>query len=155
MSNELIIIDSLIQQHEAIQGHMKSVICLVDEWKEIDWGDLPNLDHEQLQILNEKHMNFKQTMGYLADGLKNHHQHEEETMPKLIGDNLMEAIRIEHNEMHKQLGEVNFILINVTPQGFLSNRPYLNLVIDNLLRLIKEHSNVENMILHLLKRRFI
>jgi hypothetical protein len=84
MPDELNSIESLIQEHEAIKGHMKSVSALAEDWKEMEWDDLTNLSHEQLQALNCKCLNLKETMGYLDDGLKNHWEHEGKIFPGLI-----------------------------------------------------------------------
>jgi len=150
MPNELILIDNLIGEHEAIHGHMKSVCGLMDNWEEI-----ADPESEAEIDINQMHINIRQTMAYLDEGIKIHHQHEDTIMPALIGTPLFEALVIEHEEILKQLKEINYILVNVDTKGFAANGAYLKLVIDNLCRLVLDHVTREDVILRLLKRRFI
>ncbi len=94
-------------------------------------------------------------MSYLDEGLRTHWAHEEELLPQLVGKPLTEAIRIEHNDILKQLKEINFFLVKSTPQEFLHNRSYLKLIVMSFCQLISEHENKENIMLQLLRRRFI
>ncbi len=155
MPSELILIDNLIQQHEAIRGHLSSICLLVDCVKDDLWEGLKELNPGQLNTLQEKHLNLKQTMGYLDEGIKRHHGEEELILPPLIGNPLVEAIRIEHREMRKQLNEVNYALNNVDARGFLDHNAYLKAIIENLCRLINDNTVEEDVILRLLKRRYI
>ena len=150
MTNELLLIDNLIGEHAAIAGHMKTVCGLLE-----GWDDVVDPESEPPEVLNQKHLNLKNTMAYLVEGLKEHHAHEQEVMPVLIGTPLFDAIEKEHGEMLKQLEEINFILVNVDKQGFALNGAYLKLTIDNLCRLIGVHITNEEVILQLLKKRFI
>jgi hypothetical protein len=152
-ANELLIIDSLINEHTAITGHMHSVCSLLDSWDE----DIPahGIPAAQEQSLSQKGLNLKQTMAYLDDGLKQHHKHEEEVMPAIIGDLVMEALKTEHKEIIKQLGEINFVLRDINPGALAANFDYLKLIINNLCNLVSLHSSVENTLLTLMKRRFI
>ena len=102
MPDDLTTIITLIQEHEAIQGHMRSVASTAGNWTGMEWDDLANLTHEQLQALNAKCLAIKQTMAYLEDGLKQHWEHEDKVLPELIGDRLMKSIKIEHDEIVKQ-----------------------------------------------------
>jgi hypothetical protein len=155
LANELIVIDSISKEHEAIRAHMRTVCHIMDGWEDTDWEELDSPDQDLIASITDKHMNLKQTINYLVDGLKGHYVHEESEIPGLVGSPLVESIRIEHNEILKQLEEINFFLINVNPRGFLANSSYLKLIIDNLCRLVDENNDKEDMILKLLKRRFI
>ncbi len=155
MQNTLTVIDSLIQEHTAIKGHMKSVSSLAEDWKGMEWDELKNLTHDQLQALDSKWFNLKQTLCYLDEGLKSHWKHEDKTLPNLIGDPLAKSIKIEHDEIQKQMREINFVLDKSTPQEFLSNRRYLIDIIAHLCQLISEHEVKESTIFQLLRRQFI
>jgi hypothetical protein len=154
-ADELSVINNLIQEHEGIKGNMKSISTLAEDWTGMEWGDLPNLDHEQLHALNNKLFNLKQTMTYLDEGLKRHWGYEDKVLPELIGNTLMKSIQIEHNEIIKQMNEINFALNKSSPQDFLTNRSYVKHLISYLCQLISEHESKENTILQLLKRQFI
>ncbi len=153
MANELIVIENLMKEHEAISGHMRTVCSLLDTWD--DETSASTLRPVQVQSLNRKGINLKQTMGYLDEGIRQHHVHEEEAMPGLAGEPVMEALKIEHQEITKQMREINFVLRDIRPDALLSNFDYLKLIINNLCNLISLHTSVENTLLVLLKKRFI
>lgn len=155
MSEVLIIIDRLIQEHAAIKGHMKSASESAEDWRGMEWDNLINLTHEQLQTLNNKRFNLKQMIGDLHEGMKNHGEYEEKILPGLIGEPLMKSIVIEHQEIQKQMREINFVLDKSTPQEFLSNRAYLMHIISYLSQLISEHELKEDTILQLFRKQFI
>jgi hypothetical protein len=151
----LTVIEGLIQEHQAIKGHMKSVSTLAEDWRGMERDNLTNLGHERFQALNNKRFNLKQTICYLDEGLKNHWIHEDHILPQLIGDPLMKSIKIEHEEIEKQMHEINYLMEKSTPQEFLTNRDYLMEIISHLCQLISEHEIKEDTILQLLKRQFI
>jgi hypothetical protein len=155
MQNTLLVINGLIQEHAGIKEHMKSVTMLAEGWKGMEWDELENLSHDQLQALDSKWFNLKQTLCYLDEGLKSHWEHEDQALPNLIGDALMKSIKIEHDEIQKQMHEINFVMDKSTPQEFLSNRRYLIDIISHLCQLISEHEAKESTMLELLKRQFI
>jgi hypothetical protein len=152
-ANELLVIDSLINEHTAISGHMRSVCSLLDSWDEA----LPaqNMPAAQEQSLSQKGLNLKQTMAYLDDGLKQHHKREEEVMTAITGEPVMEALKTEHREIIKQMGEINFVLRDIKPGTLAANFDYLKLIINNLCNLVSLHSSVEDTLLTLMKRRYI
>lgn len=155
MQDTLNIIDNLIQEHEAIKGHMKSVSALTEDWRGMEWDASTDLNHEQLQALNGKCFNLKQTMDYLDEGLKNHWTHEDNVLAELIGNPLMKSIKIEHDEIKKQVREINLIIDKCTPREFLANRAYLMHIISYLGESIREHEIKEDTILQLLKKQYI
>jgi len=155
LPNELLLIENLTQEHESIRENAKMVYNLMDGWEETNWEQLEQLEPAQTRHITEKHLNLKQSLDFLCEGLKGHYSHEEEEMQYLVGAPLTEALRIEHGEILKQLEEVNFFLINITPRGFLANGSYLKMIIENLCQLITNHSLKEDTILQLIKRRFI
>jgi hypothetical protein len=132
---------------------MRSVCSLLDNWNEAIPSE--SMSSEQEQSLGQKGLNLKQTMAYLDDGLKQHHKHEEEAMPAITGELVMEALKAEHREIIKQLGEINFVLRDINPGTLAANFDYLKLIINNLCNLVSLHSSVEDTLLTLMKRRFI
>ncbi len=155
MPDELIIINNLIQEHEAIKEHMQSVSTLAGDWKGMEWDNLTNLTHEQILLLNNKCSNLKHAVASLDEGLKQHWDHEDKGLPGLMGNKLMKSINIEHDEIKKQMNEVNFVISKSTPQEFLANREYLRHIVSYLSQLITEHEITENSILQLLKKQLI
>jgi len=155
VADELIVIERIMHEHEAIRGHMNQVYNMMNEWEETCPEESAELNSQELHFWSDKQNNLKQTINYLEDGLRNHHEQEDEKMPSLVGSPLMEALRIEHYEMIKQLGEINFILLNVNAQGLVANGSYLKMIIDNMCQLVNSHCCNEDVILQLLKRRYI
>jgi hypothetical protein len=153
ITNALLDIDSLINEHSAISGHMLSVCTLLDTWDED--VSAKTLLAGQEQSLIGKGINLKQTMSYLDEGLKQHHEHEESVLLSIAGEPVIDALKIEHQEILKQVGEINFVLRDIQPKTLAANFDYLKLIINNLCNLVSLHSSVENTLLNLLKKRFI
>lgn len=153
--NELIVIENILHEHDAIREHVRAVSGLMDGWEEVEQGTLDEPDARVIPAVLTGHISLKQTMGYLDDGLHQHFSYEEEIMPGLIGNPLMEAVEIEHQEIQRQLQEINFILLNVNLPGLLANLDYLKMIVNNLRNLVESHCSTEDVMLILLKRRFI
>lgn len=91
-------------------------------------------------------------MGYLEDGLKDHHAHEDQVMPPLVGNLLMKAIWIEHGEMLKMMDEINSLVINASLEVFLKKGTYIMQLINDARRLASAHSTREDGMLLFLKK---
>jgi len=155
MVNELAAIENIIQEHEAINGHMRSISILLEEWKEMDVNKLADLNHEQLQTLKNRSFSFKQTMNYLDEGMKKHWVLEDQVLPELIGKPLAKSLHIEHVEIMKQMNEIKSAVFNIELRDFLLKRAYLKNSISYLSQYIREHEAKENTILQLLKKQFV
>ncbi len=146
-------IDSLIGEHVAIRGQMELIRGLTQDWGHLlDSKELVPQNQDQLQALMDKRSSLKQAMGYLEDGLKNHHAHEDEIMPPLAGSLLMKAIRIEHEEMLKMMDNINSLVINANLEVFLKKGADLIQLINDLRKFASIHSSREDGILFFLKR---
>lgn len=117
MNNEgTITINSLLGEHAALRAHLNLIRSLTREWKttlEQERSVLHSPDN--LRSVTEGLSNLRQAMGYLDDGLKHHHEHENLIFFPFIGNLLTEAIKIEHVEMLKLLEHVNSSIINDKP----------------------------------------
>jgi hypothetical protein len=109
---------------------------------------------DQLVSLLDQHLNLKHAMDYLDEGLQNHQSEEEDILPTLIGNILIEAIRIEHLEMLNQLHEIKDDLTNMNTEDFLRNSSRLKAAIDNLCQLINSNTSEEDVILRMLRRHY-
>ncbi len=146
-------IDNLLEEHMAIRGHLNLVLSLIREWKA-----LLNLKESilesptRMQEVVEKKIGLRQAMGYLEDGLKNHHIHEDEVMPSLIGELLMRAIRKEHNELLHRFNQVDEVLLDEKVETFINKGAETLQHIDELCGQARAHSLREDGILYFLKR---
>lgn len=146
-------IDTLIGEHVAIRGQMALVMKLTQEWKGLLTTRESILQSQsRLQSVIEKRNSLIQAMGYLEDGLKNHHVHEEEVFPSLIGELLIKSIRIEHAEMLKMFDDIDPLVTGASIEVFLEKGHEAMQWIDKLSRLASGHSLKEDGILYFLKK---
>lgn len=146
-------IDSLLGEHVAIRGQMQLLLALTREWEKLlESKESIFQNPEKLQALGEKFKSLKQALGYFEDGLKNHHQHEDQVMPPLVGNLLMKAIWLEHGETLKMSDRINSLVINNTLENFLKKGTYIMQLIDELAIFAGAHSSKEDGILLLLKK---
>jgi hypothetical protein len=153
MYQSKVTIDSLIGEHIAIRGHMEMIRASTREWEQLlGSGERVLQDRAQLQILADKLASLRQAMSYLEDGLRNHHAHEAELMPSLIGNLLWKAISLEHDEMLKMMDEINSLILNPGLEVFLENGTRTMQKIDTLRGFASAHSIKEDGILLFLKK---
>jgi hypothetical protein len=84
--------------------------------------------------------------------LRKHHLHEDEVFPGLIGEHLVQAIRMEHLETLKLLDEVNDRIVNDSIKDFLKEGPEVMRMIDDACSLAANHASREDGILYFLKK---
>ncbi len=152
MRERLSNVESLMNEHEAIRGHAKQVRELVKDLESI-LGEEEKVGSRSQYIaaVSLKQQALKQTVGYLEDGLRTHHAHEEEVMPPLVGDLLMRGIRMEHEEQLQQFKKINPALQDNDVQQFLDNISYIKKIIEDLCQAASIHSIREDGFLHFLK----
>jgi hypothetical protein len=146
-------IDNLLEEHMAIRGHLNLVLSLTREWKAVlNLKEAILENPTRMQEVVEKRNGLRQAMGYLEDGLKNHHIHEDEVLPSLVGDLLMRAIRKEHNELLHRFNRIDEVLLNEKVETFFENGNETLQHIDDLCGHARAHSLREDGILYFLKR---
>lgn len=148
-----ITIDSLRGEHIAIRGQMELVRGLTREWESLLTSAEP-IKHgdEQYKTLTDKLASLRQAMGYLEDGLRNHHGHEAALMPPLVGDLLWKAIWLEHAEILKMMNEINSLVLKASLEAFLEKGTNTIQKIDDLRSFASAHSIREDGILLFLKK---
>jgi hypothetical protein len=153
MNESQVTIDTLLGEHAAIRAHLNIVRGLTRDWKSLlDRRDSILKSPDELRAIDEKRSNLRQAMAYLDDGLKKHHAHEDAVFPLLIGDLLLEAIKLEHNEILKMLEQVNYRIIIDNIADFIKEGPDLMRMIDEVCVLSGSHASREDGILYFLKR---
>lgn len=146
-------IESLMNEHSAIRGQMELVRVLTQEWDKL-LAPQENVlkSAEKLSTVAEKRRSLTQAVGYLEDGLKHHHSHEEAVMPPLSGDLIWKAIQLEHGEMLESLDRIDNLLLNSDIESFIEKGSEITHFIDNLVRMISSHSIREDAIFYFLRK---
>jgi hypothetical protein len=141
MYNNLVI-DRLLHEHEAIKAQINLVIGLVNGWK------VKALGAEQAapDIFRQK-LNLQQAISYLDEGLKQQYSYENEILPLLIGDPMMDAIITERQTMMKRLADINFLLLHISPESLAVIWNDLRKVIANFSYWLADHHTLEDLML--------
>jgi hypothetical protein len=146
-------IESLMNEHSAIRGHMELVHELIKEWdKLLESREAVLKSPDKMRTVTAKRRSLVQAMGYLEEGLKNHHQHEDNVMPPLVGDLLWRAIRLEHTEMLEQLDKIDSLLLNSGIESFVEKGEEIMQSIAGMVRVISSHSVREDGMLYFLRK---
>lgn len=146
-------INSLMDEHKAIRGQMNMLIEIMEHWKTrlASW-DISQMDDVARQTVSNNLDGLRMAVRDLDDGLKNHHNHEDEVMPPLVGDLIMKAVRMEHDEMLRRFGVINSVLLDEKIETFIQNGLETLQHIEDLAAYARTHSLREDGILHFLKQ---
>lgn len=145
-------VDGILQEHEAIRGHMKTVSRTMGEWQTSLAGKEPAGSPADKRDAIARQQHFIRAMAYLRDGLKQHHSREEYVMLPFVGRPLMDALKLEHREMLHDLDKIDDHLMRTDPDGLIVNVDLLVDSISSLCELINAHSRKEDVMLELLNK---
>jgi len=112
---------------------------------------------DQTGLPSEKQATIQQALSALDDGLQNHFRHEEESLKPLLGELLMQALVLEHQEIAKTISKAIEILGGIQ-QGGLSPRQQmareldLYQAIDDVRLMVDDHASREETILDMVHR---
>lgn len=153
MYDRQVTVEGLLAEHVAIRGQLKLVHDLTQEWDTIFTArkDILQIE-ERLKFVAVKRGSLEQALGYLEDGLKNHHLHEEQVLPGLVGNLLWKAIYAEHQETVERFEKINSGIINNSIEDFLREGIQTMQSIDDLWRFASLHSSREDGMLLFLKK---
>ena len=159
MEDSLTMINRLIEQHQAIRGHLKLVGDSISDAEAVasleatqdDW--IPG----RPGILAEKQKKLQQMLRSLDEGLKNHFAFEEEALPPLLGELFMRALILDHQQINKEIDEARSTVAATGLEGLsreesLSRESYVQQVANSLCDLVEEHATREETILGMLQR---
>jgi hypothetical protein len=80
-------IKGLLEEHKAIRGHLNTVLEITGNWKNrLSSQEDMQQSANKIQDISDIRAGLRLAMGYLEDGLKKHHIHEDKVMPSLVGD---------------------------------------------------------------------
>ena len=159
MSDELTTINRVIAEHQQIRGYVKLVGDSVTDREAISGLQQARSDWVpgRLDILTEKQKKLVQAVSALEEGLKNHFDYEEKYLPPILGELLMRALLIEHQEINKGVDDAKRIVVATKLEGLsreecLSKEAELQDMINNLCQVIEGHAHREEIILEMLQR---
>jgi len=158
MSDELAIINRIIEEHETIKGHVKLVGDSVTDHEALaslekaraDW--IPG----RPEILSEKQKKLQQTISSLDEGLGNHFAFEERALPPLLGELLMQSLILEHRKIKKEIDAAKSVAAGIKLEGLsreelLSKELQMQQMVDNICQLVEEHATKEETVLAMLQ----
>ena len=152
-------INEIIEEHRTIGSGVKLVGESVSDQEALT--SLKNVRSDwvpgRLELISEKQRKLKQTMSFLEEGLRNHFAKEEEVLPALLGEFLMQSLLLEHQEIVGKIDEVKLVAAD-SKLGRLSEAELESLdsevkqKISDFSRLIEEHADKEEMMLDMVAR---
>ena len=159
MPDYLAKINEIIEEHRTIGSNVKLVGDSVSDQEALaslksvrsDWPP------DRLELLAEKQRKLKQTMDFLEEGLRNHFSKEEDVLPTLLGEFLMQSLLLEHEEITGKIDGVKLVATD-SELGGLSEAELESLdseikrKISDFSRLIEEHADREEMMLEMVAR---
>ncbi len=143
------VIENLLHEHEAIRAYMGQVTRMMNSWysRKDAVAILPGAPND---FENQK-LNLKETIGYLDEGLKKQYVREEEIMPQMVGDLLMDAIKAEHKEILKELSEIKFLLFYINPTSLKLKGDYLKVLMESFTNWVTRNSVMKDIMLRLVR----
>ncbi len=159
MSDNLEIIRRVIEEHQYIRGHIKLVGDSISDMEAIFslQKDQSGWSQSSIETLVDKQKKLQQSMSFLDEGLKNHFGFEEEVLPPLFGELLMQSLIFEHREIKNGISEAKSMVTGTRLEGLsqgelLVQKSRLQQVISNICRVVEEHAAKEETILKMMKR---
>ena len=157
--DNLAIVNRIIEEHGAIRSHLKLIGDTVNDREslavlaEIRSGWVPG----RLDILVNKQKQLRQAAALLTEGLNNHFYYEEKTLPSLLGESLMRAILLDHQEIKKELAHAGQLmeeghLEGLSREEILVSELRIQQVANSIARIIEEHASREEVLLKMLQR---
>lgn len=159
MEENLELIKAVIDQHRAIREHAGSVGAMMSDQDALTALEKARSDWTpgRFEALSEKRNRLQQLLSQLDEGIHRHFDFEEGALPPLLGDLLMRALRLEHTEIEREMGEAGTMITNMPLEGsnreeLLARESRIQQRIGVVLQLIEEHATREETILEMIQR---
>lgn len=159
MTDYIAIIDKVMAEHQSIRQHIKLVGDSVSDLEALFSLQQASLGWAQSSVekLSSKKQQIQQTLLQADSGLKNHFKYEEDNLPPLFGEMLMNALLLEHHEIKKQIEVASSIANDTNLEGLkqteiLSKKSDLQISINSLCQDLERHATQEEQILRMLKK---
>lgn len=159
MSDGLDILRKVIEQHRAIEGQIELVADSISDQEAVVSLERAQPDWiiGRPEILSERQNKLKQIINSLDEGLKNHFAYEEKALPPLLGELLMRALMLDHQQIREQIDEAKSIvadtrLVGLSREELLTKESDMRQMVNNVCQLIKGHAAREEIILGIVGR---
>jgi len=159
MLDSLAIINRVIEEHQAIRGHIKLVGDSIPDQEALTALEKARADFipGRLEVLTEKQEKLQQTLNFLDEGLKNHFAFEDKALPPLLGELPMRGLLLEHREIKNKIDEAKSIVASTKLEGLsreelLSREAHIQQTITSICQLVEEHATREEAILDMVQR---
>ncbi len=157
--DNLAIINRIIEDHQIIRKHIKLVGEAVSDKEslnalnEVRSGWIPG----RLDILVEKQNKLQRTVMLLSEGLKNHFSYEEQYLPPIFGEFLMQALLLEHSGIKQEIEQAKQTLAELKVEGLsreeiLTTELRIQQMVGSMSQVIEEHAVREEVILGMLQK---
>ncbi|MEE8619234.1 MAG: hemerythrin domain-containing protein [Dehalococcoidales bacterium] len=159
MSDYLAKINEILEEHRTIRSGVKLVGDSVSDQEALvslksvrsDWTP------GRLELVSEKQRKLKQTMSFLEEGLRSHFSKEQDMLPALLGEFLMQSLLLEHQEIIEKIDEVRLVATDSTPEGLTeaeleSRDSEIKQKISDFSRRLEEHADKEELMLEMVVR---
>lgn len=159
MADNLTIINRVTEEHQRIRGHIKLAGESMNDMEAM--FNLQNVYSgwtlSSMEMMTEKEKQLLQTISSLAEGLKNHFAFEEEALPPLFGEVLMQALILEHQKIREEINKAKSVVTDMRLEGLsqeevLSHKSHVQQVIGSVSQMIEEHASKEEIVLRMIKR---
>ena len=159
MEDYLAIIRKVIEEHQAIRGHIKLVGDSISDREALTSLERARTDWipGRPELLAETQKKLQQAISFLDEGLKNHFAFEGKALPPLLGELFMRALVLEHQEIRKEIDKAKSIATETKLEGLsreelLSRESHIQQTIGSVCQLVEEHATKEEIILEMLQR---
>lgn len=159
MPDALAIITMVISEHRNIREHVKLAGDTISDIEALLTLQKAQAAWSQssIEALEEKQNRLQQAISFLDEGLRNHFNYEEKTLPPLFGDLLMKSILHEHHEISRQIEDAKTNLNTIKLEGsglqeLLSKKEQMQEITSNICQAVEEHAHHEEIILSMMKK---
>jgi hypothetical protein len=159
MTKHLASIKRVADEHQTIRRHLRLAGDSVPDKQALAVLEKAQVElaPDQTGLPPEKMEAIQQALSALDDGLVNHFHHEEESLSPLLGDLLMQALVLEHQEIAGAISKARQILAGIQ-KGELNQRERLAReldlyqTIDDIRLMVDDHASREETILDMVHR---
>ncbi len=159
MSDFLSKINEIIEEHRTIGSSVKLVGDSLSDQEAL--ASLKSVRSDwppgRWELMSEKQRKLMQMMSLLEDGLRNHFSKEEDLLPALLGEFLMQSLLLEHQEISGKIDEVRLLATDSKLEGLTeaeleARDSEIKRKISGFSRLIEEHADKEELMLEMVIR---
>ncbi len=159
MSDNLAIINRVIQEHQRLRGNIKQVGDSVNDMEAVFslQQAYSGWTLSSMEAVSERQKQMVQTGGLLGIGINNHCACEGRDLPPLFGELLMQGLLLEHAGIRATIVKVKSLLADTqfTQMGqekLLHEKSHIQQFINALFQEVEEHAAKEETILNMMKK---